>query len=160
MFDADVYVKDGLIAQMGPNLSVPPGTRVIEAKGKLVMPGGIDTHTHMQLPFMGTFAVDDFYSGARIEVIHRKGAHEGKLHVGMRVYASRHHEFPLRLYHPGPGGDRQIGPHLRYEAVLHVDIGIEHLVVVDDPPILYQHPCTAPRTLCPPKGVGVGLLGS
>jgi len=65
MFDADVYVKDGLIAQVGPNLSVPPGTRVIEAKGKLVMPGGIDTHTHMQLPFMGTFAVDDFYSGTR-----------------------------------------------------------------------------------------------
>lgn len=29
------------------------------------MPGGIDTHTHMQLPFMGTVAVDDFYTGTR-----------------------------------------------------------------------------------------------
>ena len=29
------------------------------------MPGGIDTHTHMQLPFMGTYAVDDYYTGTR-----------------------------------------------------------------------------------------------
>ena len=38
---------------------------MIDASGKLVMPGGIDTHTHMQLPFMGTVAVDDFYHGTR-----------------------------------------------------------------------------------------------
>jgi len=44
---------------------VPPDTRIIDASGKYVMPGGIDTHTHMQLPFMGTVAVDDFYTGTR-----------------------------------------------------------------------------------------------
>ena len=38
---------------------------MIDASGKYVMPGGIDTHTHMQLPFMGTVAVDDFYTGTR-----------------------------------------------------------------------------------------------
>jgi hypothetical protein len=51
--------------QVGQNFVIPGGAKVIEAKGKLVMPGGIDTHTHMQLPFMGTVAVDDFYSGTR-----------------------------------------------------------------------------------------------
>ncbi|KAK8393369.1 hypothetical protein O3P69_013398 [Scylla paramamosain] len=65
MQDADVYIEDGIIKQVGTNLHTPGGTRVVEAKGHLVMPGGIDTHTHMQLPFMGTFAVDDFYTGTR-----------------------------------------------------------------------------------------------
>ena len=51
--------------QIGTNLVIPGGARTIEAQGKLVMPGGIDTHTHMQLPFMGTTAVDDFYSGTK-----------------------------------------------------------------------------------------------
>ena len=44
---------------------IPTDTRVIDAAGKYVMPGGIDTHTHMQLPFMGTVSVDDFYIGTR-----------------------------------------------------------------------------------------------
>lgn len=34
---------------------IPGGARIYDAGGKIVMPGGIDTHTHMQLPFMGTF---------------------------------------------------------------------------------------------------------
>jgi dihydropyrimidinase len=62
-FDADVYIEDGIIRDVGNKLSVPDGARVIDARGKLVMPGGIDTHTHMQLPFMGTSSVDDFYRG-------------------------------------------------------------------------------------------------
>ncbi|MEE1673525.1 dihydropyrimidinase [Agarivorans aestuarii] len=60
---ADVYCEDGLIKAVGENLAVPDGAEVIDAKGKLVMPGGIDPHTHMQLPFMGTVASEDFYSG-------------------------------------------------------------------------------------------------
>ena len=43
------------LCQVGKNLSVPGGTKIVDASGKLVIPGGIDTHTHMQLPFMGTF---------------------------------------------------------------------------------------------------------
>ena len=50
---------------MGEDLSVPEGARVIDATNKLVIPGGIDSHTHLQAPFMGTFSVDDFYVGSR-----------------------------------------------------------------------------------------------
>jgi len=64
-FISDVYIEDGKIQQIGKNLTVPDGAQVIDATGKLVMPGGIDTHTHMQFPFMGTKAIDDFYTGTK-----------------------------------------------------------------------------------------------
>jgi dihydropyrimidinase len=62
---ADVLCIDGLIAAVGPDLSaqVPAGAQVLDAGGQYVMPGGIDPHTHMQLPFMGTVTMDDFFSG-------------------------------------------------------------------------------------------------
>ncbi|VAV98756.1 Dihydropyrimidinase @ D-hydantoinase [hydrothermal vent metagenome] len=60
---ADVYSEGGLIRAVGPDLDVPSETQVIDAGGQYVMPGGIDPHTHMQLPFMGTVASEDFYSG-------------------------------------------------------------------------------------------------
>ncbi|CAF0880059.1 unnamed protein product [Brachionus calyciflorus] len=64
-FLADVIIEDGLIKDIGENLAVPNGAKVIDAKDKLVMPGGIDTHTHLDLLFMGTRTADDFYSGTR-----------------------------------------------------------------------------------------------
>lgn len=60
---ADVLTSRGVIAAIGPNLEAPSGAEVIDAGGCYVMPGGIDPHTHMQLPFMGTVASDDFYTG-------------------------------------------------------------------------------------------------
>ena len=61
---ADVWCENGRIAAVGENLSAAGG-REIDAAGCYVMPGGIDPHTHMQLPFMGTVAADDFYTGTR-----------------------------------------------------------------------------------------------
>ncbi len=60
---ADVLCSDGKIIQIGPDLDTPTGAEVIDAGGQYVMPGGIDPHTHMQLPFMGTVASEDFYTG-------------------------------------------------------------------------------------------------
>ena len=62
-FKADVLTQDGKIVAVGPNLQAPAGATVVDAGGQYVMPGGIDPHTHMQLPFMGTVTMDDFYTG-------------------------------------------------------------------------------------------------
>jgi len=62
-FRADVLCEDGLIAAVGEGLDAPKGATIVDAGGQYVMPGGIDPHTHMQLPFMGTIASEDFYTG-------------------------------------------------------------------------------------------------
>jgi dihydropyrimidinase len=63
-FRADVLVDGGRIARVAPSIDNPPsGTETLDAGGRYVMPGGIDPHTHMQLPFMGTTAADDFFTG-------------------------------------------------------------------------------------------------
>jgi len=62
-FRADVLCQDGSIAALGEALDAPKGATVVDAGGQYVMPGGIDPHTHMQLPFMGTVTSEDFYSG-------------------------------------------------------------------------------------------------
>ena len=62
-YRADVLCVDGKIAAIGESLEAPAGATIIDAGDQLVMPGGIDPHTHMELPFMGTVASDDFYTG-------------------------------------------------------------------------------------------------
>ena len=62
-FRADVLCQNGVIAAIGESLDAPSGATVVDAGGQYVMPGGIDPHTHMQLPFMGTVTTEDFYSG-------------------------------------------------------------------------------------------------
>ena len=60
---ADVLCVAGKIAVVGERLEAPAGGAVIDAGGCLVMPGGLDQHTHMRLPMMGTHVADDFLSG-------------------------------------------------------------------------------------------------
>lgn len=62
-FRADVYCEDGLIVAIAPDLEAPASAERVDAGGCYVMPGGIDPHTHMELPFMGTTASEDFFSG-------------------------------------------------------------------------------------------------
>jgi len=59
---ADVLIEDGMIARIGFALR---GDTVLDATGCYVMPGGIDPHTHLEMPFMGTYSADDFESGTR-----------------------------------------------------------------------------------------------
>ena len=58
-YKADVRVEGGKITEIGQNLS---GGDVLDATGCYVMPGGIDPHTHLEMPFMGTYSTDDFES--------------------------------------------------------------------------------------------------
>ncbi|HWL59118.1 MAG TPA: dihydropyrimidinase [Paracoccus sp. (in: a-proteobacteria)] len=61
-YKADVLVEGGRIAAIGEGLM---GDEVLDASGCYVMPGGIDPHTHLEMPFMGTYSADDFESGTR-----------------------------------------------------------------------------------------------
>lgn len=61
-FQADVLIEDEIISAVGRNLD-PSGATVIDAAGKHLLPGGIDVHTHLDLPFGGTVSSDDFYTG-------------------------------------------------------------------------------------------------
>lgn len=63
-YHADVYVEDETVTWIGKDLPVE-ADEVIDATGKLVIPGGIDPHTHFELPMGDTFSADDFESGPR-----------------------------------------------------------------------------------------------
>ncbi len=57
---ADIYCEHETITRIGRDLDAPPGTEIIDAAGKYVFPGFIDPHTHIYLPFMGTFSKDTY----------------------------------------------------------------------------------------------------
>jgi len=59
---ADVYVEDDRISLIGESLDVQ-ADRTIDASGKYVLPGGVDPHTHLDMPFGGTVTIDDVESG-------------------------------------------------------------------------------------------------
>jgi dihydropyrimidinase len=65
-YPADVLVDGEQIAALGSGMAaMVQADETIDASGKYVIPGGIDVHTHMKLPFGGTFAKDDFETGTR-----------------------------------------------------------------------------------------------
>jgi dihydropyrimidinase len=61
-WQGDVFIEDETIAQLGTSID-RQADQVIDASGRLVIPGGIDVHTHMDLPFGGTVSSDDFETG-------------------------------------------------------------------------------------------------
>ncbi len=63
-YHADIYVDGEVVALIGRELVIDADT-VIDASGKLVVPGGVDPHTHMELPFGGTTTSDTFETGTR-----------------------------------------------------------------------------------------------
>src|SRR6185369_4777690 len=60
---ADVAISGGRVVALGSSLPRENATLLIDAAGKYVFPGGIDVHTHLDMPFGGTTSADDFESG-------------------------------------------------------------------------------------------------
>src|SRR6478672_13635509 len=64
-FTGDVGIAGEKIAALGADLEPGPGTQVIDATGHHVLPGVIDVHVHLELPFMGAVSADDYRTGTR-----------------------------------------------------------------------------------------------
>src|SRR6059058_5056073 len=64
-YQADVAIEDGNIVAIGRGLPRENARRVFDVPGKYIFPGGIDVHTHLDMPFGGTTSADDFETGTR-----------------------------------------------------------------------------------------------
>src|SRR6267142_5877604 len=64
-YQSDVAINNGRITAIGQSLPRENTTKIIDAAGKYVFPGGIDVHTHLDMPFGGTTSADDFETGTR-----------------------------------------------------------------------------------------------
>src|SRR5579862_7824416 len=64
-YSSDVAISRGKISAIGQSLPRDNATQIIDARGKYVLPGGIDVHTHLDMPFGGTTSADDFETGTR-----------------------------------------------------------------------------------------------
>ena len=116
-FTADVLIEDERITMIGLDLPGDGHDEVIDADGLLLLPGGIDVHTHLDLPFGGTVSSDDFFTG------HRAAAFGG---------TTTHIDFAIQ---PIGGSLRQgIGEwHHKAEGKVAIDYGF-HVMVTDLPP--------------------------
>lgn len=68
-FTADILCEGETITRIDRGIAPPQGAEVIDATGKHVFPGFIDPHTHIYLPFMGTFSKDDYETGTKAAVV-------------------------------------------------------------------------------------------
>jgi dihydropyrimidinase len=64
-YPGDIAIRNGKIAAIGQDLPRDNSAKIIDAGGKYVFPGGIDVHTHLDMPFGGTTSSDDFETGTR-----------------------------------------------------------------------------------------------
>ena len=61
---ADIFIEGETVSAIGKNLN-GKADKEIDASGKLVMPGGVDPHVHLDMPFMGTYSSDNYETGTR-----------------------------------------------------------------------------------------------
>ena len=66
---ADLLIDGGVVKDVRPNIPPNSATTIVDATGLLLLPGGIDAHTHLDMPFGGTNSADDFETGTRAAAI-------------------------------------------------------------------------------------------
>lgn len=66
---ADIRIENGIIKEISENIIAASGHEVIDAKDLLLMPGGIDVHTHFDMPWSGGTTSDDFYTGTKAAIM-------------------------------------------------------------------------------------------
>jgi len=66
---ADVLIDGGTIKEVRPGIPAEPAYQILDATGMLLLPGGVDAHTHLDMPFGGTTSSDDFETGTRAAAI-------------------------------------------------------------------------------------------
>lgn len=64
-YNADIAVENGKIIQIGNDIAPTDNAKIVDAAGKFVLPGAIDAHTHLAMPFGGTISSDDYFAGTR-----------------------------------------------------------------------------------------------
>src|SRR5256886_5646135 len=68
-FAADILIEGETIKEVRAGIATAPGHQTVDASGMLLLPGGIDAHTHLDMPFGGTTSSDDFETGTRAAAI-------------------------------------------------------------------------------------------
>ena len=106
-------MQHGKIVAIGSNLH---GDHQFDATGCYIMPGGIDPHTHLEMPFMGTYSADDFESGTRAALLGRHddggrflpaGAAASRCSKRLQMWDNKTSKACLRLFLPY--GDHLVG---------------------------------------------------
>ena len=113
-FNADLLAVDGRIVAVGETFPAPDGTETVNCLGRFLLPGGVDVHTHLDVPMMGTKTADDFESGTEPRCV------EGQPRSSTSP-SSRRRRLSLRLWRHGP----KASGHARTDYGFH--IAVSHL---------------------------------
>src|SRR6267154_1885959 len=68
-YQADIYCEGETITRIDRDIFAPPGATAVDASGKFVFPGFIDPHTHIYLPFMGTYSRDTYETASKAALV-------------------------------------------------------------------------------------------
>lgn len=126
---AEIAITDGKIAAIGDNLTAQ---RSIDANGKLVIPGGVDIHTHMQMPLPAATSSDTFFTGTRAAAL------GGTTSIISFVHSEPHH---TTLAAALTDRRAEAGPQVVIDYALHIEIGPNEIAKLDELPTIVTDGC-------------------